>query len=591
MPVTKAPEPSRKLIAVLYADMAGYSRLIGLDDGATLERLRALRRDLIDPAIQEHGGRIVQTGGDSLLVAFDSIDGAVRCAVRVQQQVPIQDGEQPADRAIRFRVGINIGDTIADGTDLHGDAVNVAARLQAECPPGGICVSRSVRDHVHGRLDLEFEALGTLKLKNISRPVEAFLVRIGEATRAKPFKEPDAPPLPDRPSIAVLPFQNMSGDPEQEYFADGMVEEIITTLSRIRWLFVIARNSGFIYKGQTVDVKQVGHELGVRYVLEGSVRKSGNRVRITSQLIEAETNAHLWADRFDGSIEDVFDLQDQVAIGVAGAIEPVLQAAEIQRSNRRPTSDVTAYDLYLRARPLLEQAGDRELTLAAIDLLGRAVQRDPDYGPALALLAVSHLRLDLHGWTTEPSTNRARAIELIRAALRCSPDDPAVLSNAAFVLGYFGEDLDAAIRFSDRAIELNPSFAQGWYWSGVLRNWAGRPDVALERFATYLRLSPRERFPYHLTGMGIALFLCERFAEAVAKLRESLELRPSHLLTYRFLAAAYACMGRIDDAHDVIAELRLRTPNLLESGSRLRDPKQRELYLSGLRMAMGPAPK
>ena len=290
----------RKLVAVLYADMVGYSRLIGLDDAGTLGRLRTLRREVIDPAISEHSGRIVQTGGDSLLIVFDSIDGAVRCAVKVQQQILIHDCDQLPERSIRFRIGINLGDAIADGTDLHGDAVNVVARLQAECPPGGICVSRSVRDHVHGRLHLAFEELGSLNLKNISRPVEAFVVRL-DATQnmATSVKRPpvhntsEALPLPDKPSIAVLAFTNMSGDPEQEYFSDGMVEEIITALSRVRWLFVIARNSSFIYKAQAVDVQRVGRELGVRYVLEGSVRKGGNLVRITAQLIDALSGAHL----------------------------------------------------------------------------------------------------------------------------------------------------------------------------------------------------------------------------------------------------------------------------------------------------------
>ncbi|MEA2726019.1 MAG: adenylate cyclase, partial [Acetobacteraceae bacterium] len=349
--------PGRKLIAVLYADMVGYGRLIGLDDAGTAERLRTLRSVLIDPAVHEHGGRIVQTGGDSLLIVFDSIDGAVRCAVKVQHQVSVYDGDQPPDRAIRFRVGINIGDAIADGTDLHGDAVNVAVRLQAECPPGGVCVSRSVRDHVHGQFDLDFRELGALRLKNITRPVEAFVVRPATGTGPSSASAISSPfndlSLADRPSIAVLAFTNMSGDPEQDYFSDGMVGEIITALSRIRWLFVIARNSSFTYKGQAVDVKQIGRELGVRYVLEGSVRKAGHRVSITAQLIHTLTGAHLWADRFDGSLEDVFDLQDKVASSVAGVIEPALLAAEARGSNNRPTNDLSAYNLYLRSYPML----------------------------------------------------------------------------------------------------------------------------------------------------------------------------------------------------------------------------------------------
>ena len=415
MSETKASDPTgkppdrRKLVAVVYADMVGYSRLIGLDDAGTLQRLRTLRREVIDPAIDEHGGRIVQTGGDSLLIVFDSIDGAVRCAVKMQKQVPIHDKDQPPDRAIRFRIGINLGDAIADGTDLHGDAVNVAARLQAECPPGRICVSRSVRDHVHGRLDLVFEELGALSLKNIARPVEAFILNLDAATtgpksveRSLVHDQDKILALPDKPSIAVLAFTNMSGDPEQEYFADGMVEEIITALSRITWLFVIARNSSFAYKGQSPDVKRVGRELGVRYVLEGSVRKGGGRVRITAQLIDAETGTHLWADRFDGSLEDVFDLQDKVATAIAGIIGPTLQGVEIRRSADRPTTDLTAYDLYLRALALFRfDVMDRERILAQLDLLGRAIERDPHYAPALASAALCHMLLHAGGWSTD----------------------------------------------------------------------------------------------------------------------------------------------------------------------------------------------
>jgi adenylate cyclase len=303
------PPDRRKLIAVVYADMVGYSRLIGLDDAGTLERLRTLRCNLIDPAIDEHGGRIVQTGGDSLLIVFDSVDRAVRCAVKVQQQVPIHDADQPPDRAVRFRIGINIGDAIADGTDLHGDAVNVAARLQAECPPGGICVTRQVRDHVQGRLDLAFEALGPLNLKNIAQPVEAFVVRLDgpvpkSVERSLVHNTGEPLPLPGKPSIAVLAFTNMSGDPDQEYFSDGIADDIITELSRSRSLFVIARNSSFAYRGRSVDVRRIARELGVRYVLEGSVRRHNVRVRVTAQLIDAIVGNEIWAERYDRDVQE-----------------------------------------------------------------------------------------------------------------------------------------------------------------------------------------------------------------------------------------------------------------------------------------------
>jgi adenylate cyclase len=573
----------------MYADMVGYSRLIGLDDAGTLQRLRTLRQNLIDPEIEEHGGRIVQTGGDSLLVVFDSIDGAVRCAVKMQQQVPVLDAEQAPDQAIRFRIGINIGDAIADGTDLHGDAVNVVARLQAGCPPGGICVSRSVRDHVHGRLGLEFEELGSLSLKNIARPVEAFAVRpktVGTTPSVEQLPiEPS--PMPDKPSIALLPFANLSGDPEQEYFADGMVEEIITALSRIPWLFVIARNSSFTYKGQAIDVKQVGRELGVRYILEGSVRKAGGRVRITAQLIEAETGSHIWADRFDGSLEDVFDLQDGVASSVTGVIEPTLQAAETRRSANRPTNDLTAYDLYLRAFSMT-LSSDKQIP-EAIRLLERAVERDPFYGPALAWGAFCYARLCIDDLSDHPTEDRRKSVELARRALEIGGDDPGVLANAALALAYFGEDIGAMMALVDRAVALNPSFARGWYISGGIRTFAGLPDEAIEHVEVSLRLSPRARVGTAFNVIGVAHFLARRFDEAVPKLLLANQENPNYPTPYRFLAASYAHMGRLAEARDVIMRLRVITPVVVPSANELRNAEQREMLLSGLRLAAGEA--
>jgi adenylate cyclase len=578
----------RRLAAILAADVAGYSRLMGADEEGTLARLKAHRRELIDPKISEHRGRIVKTTGDGMLVEFGSVVDALRCATEVQAAMTERNVVLPADGRIEFRVGIRQGDIVVEGEDIFGDAVNVAARLESLAQPGGICVSARVRGDAAGKLDLTFEDMGEQELKNISRPVRVYRAH-ADWVAARPMEatQPSLA-LPDKPSIAVLPFTNMSGDPEQEYFADGMVEEIITALSRIRWLFVIARNSSFTYKSQAVDVKQVGRDLGVRYVLEGSVRKAGGRVRITAQLIDAQSGSHLWADRFDGSLEDVFELQDQVAASVAGVIEPTLQAAEIRRSSERPTSDLTAYDLYLRALPHVT-ARERNRLAYAFDLLGRAIERDPHYGPALAQTAYYHYQLDLHGWADDRERNRCQSIDLAQQALRCAPDDPEVLAHAAHVLGYFDEDLDAAIALVDRALVLNPSYANGWYWSGVVRNWVGRPDLALEHFATFLRLSPRERFPFYLTAIGIALFFDRRFDEAAAKLHESLARFPNLGLTYRFLAASYAHMGRIQEAQEIAEHMRALNLSVLENGARYRNPEYRELYLSGLRLAAGEA--
>jgi adenylate cyclase len=333
----------------------------------------------------------------------------------------------------------------------------------------------------------------------------------------------ETPPLPNKPSIAVLPFANMSGDPEQEYFADGMVEEIITALSRIRWLFVIARNSSLTYKGRTADVKQVGRELGVRCVLEGSVRKAGQRLRIAAVLLDAATGAHLWADRFDGSLDDIFELQDKVALSIAGVIEPTLQAAEIGYSAKRPTTDLTAYDLYLRARSAASTY-ERERLAEALQQLGQAIEREPRYGPALALAATYRVDLENYGWADDRQAveNRRTAIDLAREALSAAADDPGVLGRAAMVLGRFGEDIDTALALIDRALVLNPSFAYGWYWSGWLRLFVGQSDVAIQHFETSMRLNPRGQRGYHLGGIGLAHFVNHRFEDALAVLRVSL---------------------------------------------------------------------
>jgi adenylate cyclase len=377
----------------------------------------------------------------------------------------------------------------------------------------------------------------------------------------------------------------MSGDPEQEYFADGMVEEIITALSRIRWLFVIARNSSSTYKGRSVGVKQVGRELGVRYVLEGSVRKGGNRVRITAQLIEAETGAHLWADRFDGSLEDVFDLQDNVAINVAGVIEPALQAAEVRRSAARPTHDVTAYDLYLRALSTYYPI-TKDRLLNAMELLNQAIAIDRHCGPALSLAAMCQMRLFREGWAEDPET-ASEAVDLARQALQVAGDDPGILANTAFVLANFGEDIGAMMALVDRALTLTPSFSRGWFLSGVLRLWAGQHDLAIEHAETALRLSPRERTGTPLSLIGEAHFFKREFDGAASKLLLSVQENPGYPHSYRVLAACYAQMGRLDEARAIIARLRSITPRLVPSAAQLRSPADRELFLSGLREAVG----
>jgi TolB-like protein len=364
----------------------------------------------------------------------------------------------------------------------------------------------------------------------------------------------------------------MSGDPEQEYFADGMVEEIITALSPIGWLFVIARNSTFTYKGRAVDVKQVRRELGVRYVLEGSVRKAGGRVRITAQLIDAEADVHLWADHFDGSLNDVFELQDEVASGVAGVIEPALRAAEIRRSVNRPTKDLNTYDLYLRALGPAE-SGEKDRIIEALNLLGRALERDPHYGPALAAAAACHNALHVARWTNDPEANRREGVVFARPALRASGDDPGSLALAAYVLGYSGEDFDAAIAVIDRSLELNPSFALGWYYSGWLRLWAGEPDLAIGHFEAAARLNPRDPRTWHLVlSLGVGYFFARRPEDARALLLRSLQENPNWVPSYRFLASCYAHLGRLDEARELIRRLRSITPRCRTEREPLAQP-------------------
>jgi adenylate cyclase len=582
----------RRLAAVMAVDVADYSRLMGTDEEGTLAAIKAIRRELGDPKIKEHRGRIVKTTGDGLLIEFASVVDAVRCAVEVQREMAERNAGVSPERRIEFRIGINLGDIIIDEGDIFGDGVNIAARLEALADPGGICVSRVVRNQVRDKLDFAFGDMGEQQVKNIARPVHVHSVVLGGGLGPSRLSAEAAPQplltLPDKPSIAVLPFQNMSGDMEQEYFVDGMVEEIITALSRIPWLFVIARNSSFTYKGQTVDVKQVGRELGVRYVLEGSVRKGGNRLRITGQLIDAVTGTHLWADRFDGLIEDVFELQDKVASSVAGVIEPALQAAETARSAGRRTDDLTAYDLYLRAYAMT-LSSTREVP-EALRILEQAIARDPRYGPALAWAALCCFRLVGDGRSEDPAADRLKGSDFARRALEVAGDDPNILANAALALAYFGEDIGAMMALVDRSLALNPSFARGWNVSSSLRNWAGQPDIAIEHMETSLRLSPRARVGTSLVGIGSSHFVSRRFDQAVPILLRAIQEDPSHPLAYRYLAACYAHMGRLDDAREVVTRLRAVTSLVIPDLSYLRNAEYRELFLSGLRLAAGETP-
>ena len=575
----------RKLAAIFAADVEGYSRLMGLDEVGTLRTLNRYRA-IIDPLIASHHGRIFTTAGDSLVADFASAVDAVECAVAAQEAIAKENADRPAGEQMRFRIGIHVGDIMVQGDNLFGDAVNIAARLEALAEPGAICVSGVVRDHIGTKLPVGFIDLGEQQVKNITQPIKAYRIR-GETSPPIAQISGSSLPLPDKPSIAVLPFANMSGDPEQEYFADGMVEEIITALSRIRWLFVIARNSTFTYKGRSIDVKQVGRELGVRYVLEGSVRKAGQRVRITAQLINAETGAHLWADRFDGLIEDVFELQDKVASSVAGVIEPSRHAAETVRSVNRPTADLSAYDAYLRAFAMFMSSAKQ--IPEALRLLEHAIERDPRYGPALALAALCCYRLCVDGTGMDRVADSRKGADYARRALQMAGDDPGVLANAAMALAYFGEDLDAMMGLADRALSLNPNFARGWFISGQIRRWAGDLEGAIEHVEIALRLSPHGQIGGVLNLIGGALLLSRRFEEAIPKLLLSIQANTGSPVPYRYLTACYAHLGRLDEARATLAKLREITPHIMPNVAHYRNPEHRELLLFGLRIAVDEA--
>ena len=462
----------RRLAAILVADVVGYSKLIGSDEAGTLAQLEALRTEIIEPNIVKHAGRLFKSVGDGFLIEFASAVQAVSCAKAMQEANDL--------RRLPLRIGIHVGDVVVQGDDLMGDGVNVAARVEGIADPGGIAITRAVHEQVRDKLDLGFVDKGEIELKNIQRPVQVFVMG-----GAKVDSQVTALPLPDKPSIAVLPFQNMSGDPEQEYFTDGMVEEIITALSRFKSLFVIARNSSFTYKGRTVDIKQVGRELGVRYVLEGSVRKAGSRVRITGQLIEAATGTHLWADKFDGALDDVFDLQDKVTSNVVGAIAPAMQAAETERSKRKPTADLDAYDHFLRGAA----AGWEGRTRDAIGHFKKAIAKDDRYAEAYGLCAGVYVVLQTYGGMAISAEERAEALRFADMAANLGTDDALTLARAAQALVFFGNEYERGLAMIDRAVSLNPNVSTVWLIRGWINFMSSEIEVSRNSFLRVLQFS------------------------------------------------------------------------------------------------------
>ena len=539
----------RRLAAILAADVAGYSRLMGADEEGTLTRLKAHRIELIDPKNKQHRGRVVKTTGDGILMEFPSVVDAVRCAIEVQQGMLERNSGVPQDNRIEFRIGINLGDVIVEGKDIHGDGVNIAARLEGLAEPGGICISQTVLNHTRGKIAFDVEDAGERTLKNIVQPIHVYRIVVdprGRSAMSRP-QEP-ALPLPEKPSIAVLPFANMSGDPEQEYFADGVSEDIITGLSKLRWFFVIARNSSFNYRGKAIDVKHAARELGVRYVLEGSVRKGGNRVRITAQLIDATTGNHLWADRYDGDLSDVFALQDEITKKVVAAIEPRLLEAEALRAQSRSSKDIDAWDMVIHANSLFWRMTKTEGE-AAIAMLKRALKQYPDYAPAHSMLAFMLL---ITRYAVRPSSESEPQLNEVAtlAARAAELDDSDPWAHLA--LGFVAltrRRTDDAVEEFQRALALNPNFAAALGYLGLALAFDGRSDEAIQNIDQAVRMSPHDpQNSMFNVGLAVAHYLAGRYAEAVGFSRKSVQQRDGLITGHRIYIASLAQAGHIDEA-------------------------------------------
>jgi adenylate cyclase len=581
----------RRLAAILAGDIAGYSRLMGVDEEGTLRQLKAHRKELVDPKITEHRGRIVKTTGDGMLVEFVSVVDAVRCSVDIQRGMVERNASVPADKRIEFRIGINVGDIISDDNDIYGDGVNVAARLEALAEPGGICVSRNVHDQVRDKLSFGFEDMGEQTVKNIARPIGVHRISLAEtaplaAVQSAPAASKSEPEGSNRPSIAVLPFVNMSGDPEQEYFADGVSEDIITGLSKLRWFFVIARNSSFAYKAKVVDVKRAARELGVRYILEGSVRRAVNRVRITAQLIDASTGNHVWADRYDGDLTDIFALQDEITKKVVSAIEPRLLEAEGMRALARPPADLDAWELVARASSIFWRMTPAD-SEAAISLYRQAVHQHNSYAPAHSMLAVALLMSRFIGWTAMPP-NLKEAADLAARAAELDGGDPW----AHLALGQLAtmrRQTDAAVHAFQKALELNPNFAAAHGFLGYALALDGQSEPALEHLTQALSLSPHD--PQNIVfmiGLGLAHYQAGRYNEAVKYSQSVAQQRSEHFGAHRQLCAGLAQAGRTEEARATLERLKQLQPNVSLAWVNENlplTPQAMKHYLDGLRKA------
>jgi adenylate cyclase len=558
----------RRLAAVLAADVAGYSRLMGRDEERTLANLKSFRKTLVDPAIAAHRGRIVKTTGDGILVEFASAVDAARCAVEVQRGMAGQNADVPQDLRIEFRIGIHVGDIIIDDNDIFGDGVNIAARLEGIAEPGGVCISDDAHRQIRRKIDIAFDDIGDQTLKNIAEPMRAWHMRLASeaapAIRSGSSIRVQDLALPDKPSIVVLPFDNMSAEPGQDYLADGIVEAITAALSCIRSFFVIARSSAFTYKGRATNARDIGKELGVAYLLEGSVQKAGNRLRIIVQLIETEKGAHVWSSSFDGAIDDFFDLEDRITEQVAGALQPSIRIAEIERSRRKRPQDLGSYDYTMRAMPHV-WALEKEESGKALELLDKALTIDPEYPLALSLAGWCHAQRSVYNWANDIAESQAMARSLAERAAAMSGGDPVILA----VLGAvhtFVRNYGTARVLLERAVALDPNAAWAWSRLGWLENYADQPQKAVRNFEHALRLSPIDPMNFNnYVGIGSAHEVAQEYDQAAAFYRRALEERPNADWIYRNLASSLSGAGRVEEAEQAFAILMRRYPDLTVS--------------------------
>lgn len=548
----------RRLAAVVSTDVVGYSRLMGADEADTLARMKAHRQELWNPEIEKHGGRIVGTAGDSLLVEFASAVSAVECSLAVQQGMAAREADRPDHRRMLLRVGINIGEVVVDGDDIFGDGVNVAARLQAIAPAGGICLSGKVHDEIEGKIAAIFEDAGVQEVKNIARPVRVWRWSGMDKSSSAPQA---ATSPPGKPSIAVLPFNNMSADPDQEYFSDGVSEDIITALSKASWLTVIARNSSFTYKGRAVDVKQVGRELGVAYVLEGSIRKAGNRVRITAQLISTLGGDHVWAERYDRELDDIFALQDEITETIVARIDSEVRVNEIEIARRKPPANMTAWDLYQKGMWHFYRMAGQSENETARQLFEQSITADPGFAPAHAGIAYARYMEVFHGYTSDSAASVALGVAAGERAVSLDGRS----DFAHFVLGrvlVMAGQFDRAIAELERSVAINPSYAHGLYGLATALYWNGRAEEAMPKFEHAMRLSPRDPlFWGMLCYRGVCSIVLDRYDEAIDWIRKAINEMPEHFWPHLLHAMALAGLDRLDDAGRAIDQARRINPD------------------------------